>query len=91
MLIDLTSVAERSEAGVEGRKVTVGWAVAVSIRLLRDEFVTAEAELGVVTGGCCFFFNASWNTEEKHESYVTQELILQIKSNCNKARFEQGM
>lgn len=59
MLIDLTSVAERSEAGVEGKNVTVGWAVAVSIRLLRDEFVTVDAGLGVATGGCCFFFNAS--------------------------------
>lgn len=56
MLIDLTSVAERSDAGVEGRKVI---ACADSIRLLRDEFVTVEAGLGVVTGGCCFFFKAS--------------------------------
>lgn len=61
--MNLTSAMERSAAGVEGRKVTVGWAVAVSIRLLRDAFDTADAGLGVVTGGCCFFLSASCNTK----------------------------
>lgn len=50
------------EAGVAaiGRQGTVGCAVAVSMRLLRDWAVfTDDAGLGADTGGCCFFFNAS--------------------------------
>lgn len=50
------------EAGVVavGRQGTVGCAVAVSMRLLRDWAVfTDDAGLGADTGGCCFFFNAS--------------------------------
>lgn len=46
-------------AVVVERSVTVGCAVAVSIKLVSDEFATADAELVDVTGGCCFFFNAS--------------------------------
>lgn len=47
-------------AVVVERSVTVGCAVAVSMKLLNDELATADAaELDDVTGGCCFFFSAS--------------------------------
>lgn len=58
-MVLLTSATEMLAVVVE-RRVTVGCAVAVSMKLLSDVFVTADAELDDdVTGGCCFFFKAS--------------------------------
>lgn len=47
-------------AVVVERSVTVGCAVAVSMKLLSDVLATADAVLDDVTGGCCFFFNTSY-------------------------------
>lgn len=56
----LTSATTMLVAVVVERSVTVGCAVAVSMKLLNDELATADAELDDVTGGCCFFFSASY-------------------------------
>lgn len=55
----LTSATAMLVAVVVERRVTVGCAVAVSMKLLSDELATADAVLDDVTGGCCFFFKAS--------------------------------
>lgn len=68
--IDLTSEVESSDAAADDRKVTVGCAVAVSIRLLSVLVFTVDAGLGVATGGCCFFFSASCK-RSSHERLTT--------------------
>lgn len=60
---------------------TVGCAVAVSMRLASDaapallNCCVELLALGVVTGGCCFFFNASYTTQQ-HDN-ITHILHIQ--------------